>query len=171
MVLKRAKFNRQSVSQSVSPLSLSRGTSYTYFQLNSSPQECFYKSHICNYSTITQYLDINSGQRSALKNQKLFATMCVKVLLHINELGVHLHSRHMYMLKNYFFPLSLAFRKKKKKGFFKIVVKPSTQTIHIKKETSTNLTALIQLTVSAAPMMSLRWNIAGGRERVCIHMV
>ena len=92
--------------------------------------------------------------------------MCAKVLLHINELGVH-HSRHMYMLKNYFFPLSLSLSKKKK-GFFKIVVKPSTQTIHIKKETSTNLTALIQLTVSAAPMMSLQWNIAGGREKVCI---
>ena len=92
--------------------------------------------------------------------------MCAKVLLHINELGVH-HSRHMYMLKNYFFRLSLSLSEKKK-GFFKIVVKPSTQTIHIKKETSTNLTALIQLTVSAAPMMSLRWNIAGGREKVCI---
>ena len=71
------------------------------------------------------------------------------------------------MLKNYFFPLSLAFQKKKEE-FFKIVVKPSTQTVHIKKETSTNLTALIQLTISAAPMMSLRWNIAGGREKVCI---
>ena len=71
------------------------------------------------------------------------------------------------MLKNYFFPLSLAFQKKKKE-FFKIVVKPSTQTVHIKKETYTNLTALVQLTVSSAPMMSLRWNIAGGREKVCI---
>ena len=58
--------------------------------------------------------------------------MCAKVLLHINELGVH-HSRHMYMLKNYFFPLSLSHFPKKKKGFFKIVVKQSTQTIHIKK--------------------------------------
>ena len=94
--------------------------------------------------------------------------MCGKVFLHINELnelGVD-HSRHMYMLKIIFF-LSLSLSKKKK-GFFKIVVKPSTQTVYIKKETSTNLTAVIQLTVSAAPMMSLRWNIAGGRERVCI---
>ena len=93
--------------------------------------------------------------------------MCGKVFLHINELneqGVH-HSRHMYMLKIIFSSLSPS---PKKKDFFKIVVKPSTQTIHIKKETSTNLTALIQLTVSAAPMMSLRWNIAGGREKVCI---
>ena len=95
--------------------------------------------------------------------------MCGKVFLHINELnelGVD-HSRHMYMLKIIFL-FSLSLSKKKKKGFFKIVVKPSTQTVHIKKETSTNLTALIQLTVSAAPMMSLWWNIAGGRERVCI---
>ena len=73
----------------------------------------------------------------------------------------------MYMLKIIFSSLSPS-PKKKKKGFLKIVVKPSTQTIHIKKETSTNLTAVIQLTVSAAPMMSLWWNIAGGRERVCI---
>ena len=94
--------------------------------------------------------------------------MCGKVFLHINELneqGVH-HSRHMYMLKIIFSSLSPS--PKKKKGFFKIVVKPSKQTIHIKKETSTNVTAVIQLTVSAAPMMSLWWNIAGGRERVCI---
>ena len=73
----------------------------------------------------------------------------------------------MYMLKKNFFS-SLSPSPKKKKGFFKIVVKPSKQTIHIKKETSTNATAVIQLTVSAAPMMSLWWNIAGGRERVCI---
>ena len=47
-------------------------------------------------------------------------------------------------------------------------MEPSKQTMDIVKETSTNPTALIQLTVSAAPMMSLRWNIAGGREKVCI---
>ena len=47
-------------------------------------------------------------------------------------------------------------------------MEPSKQTMDMVKETSTNPTALIQLTVSAAPMMSLWWNIAGGRERVCI---
>ena len=60
--------------------------------------------------------------------------MCGKVFLHINELnelGVH-HSRHMYMLKIIFF-LSLSPSPKKKKGFLKIVVKPSTETVHIKK--------------------------------------
>ena len=46
-------------------------------------------------------------------------------------------------------------------------MEPSKQTMDIVKETSTNPTALIQLTVSAAPMMSLWWNIAGRRERVC----
>ena len=39
--------------------------------------------------------------------------MCGKFFLHINELGVH-HSRYTYMLKNFFFPLSLAFQKKKR---------------------------------------------------------
>ena len=92
--------------------------------------------------------------------------MCGKVFLHVNELGVH-HSKYMYMLKKYFFLLSLAPPLQKKK-ILQNSSKKSKQTMHIKKETSTNLTALIELTVSAAPMMSLWWNIAGGRERVCI---
>ena len=94
-----------------------------------------------------------------------------KVFLHVNEQGVH-HSKYIYMLKKDFFStLSLSLtplQKKKKKKIIRNSRKKSKQTIHIKKETSTNLTALIQLTVSAAPMMSLWWNIAGGRERVCI---
>ena len=92
--------------------------------------------------------------------------MCGKVFLHVNELGVH-HSKYMYMLKKYFFH-SLSPSQKNKNNYLKKVVEPSKQTMDIVKETSTNPTALIQLTVSAAPMMSLRWNIAGGRERVCI---